>query len=904
MRIAIVGASPVPFCRGGIESFMAGLHRAINEYTHHSAELIKIPVKEQTVPNIIRAYNTFFRTHLDHFDLVITTKYPAWNLRHRNHVIYLGHRLRGLYDTYPIPPDKDRLWRFCPLRFPGPWIKRMVHWLDNRAIRPETIAYAFCTSATIASRREYFHPDVPPGVVYHSTIHENYQRKPGEFLFTVNRLDPPKRVDLMIRAYQTVQTDIPFVIAGTGPHETYLKTLAGSDTRIRFTGDISEAELTDLYARSLAVLYTPYAEDYGLVTVEAMKSGKPVMTTSDSGGPLEFVRHNINGWIAEPDPGSLGKCIHDALSEPSKLESMGDAALQTVQHITWRNTVNQLLAPFEYWPTPGANRIDARRRVLICVPYPVWPPLGGGQRRVAGLAEALSEVYDVYVLSLGRFAEPRTSEEINPWLHEIRIPMAPEHARAQWDFEKAVGETVSDVALDKLLPKTPNYLRALRHFWECSDIIICEQPYMFRHLPISNKRKLIVHSSQNYEYCLKQPVLRRSRKGRYLLKRVRAAESRAVTQCDILFATNSTESQALCRSYGRHKSKLSAILPNGVNTRSIKPPNPDIRDMARKKLAIDSEKHVFLFMAAWHPPNLEAFRFLVQSVAPEFPNALFLVVGSIQDHFINQGGDPSQLPSNIRLTGPLSEQDKDAALAAADIALNPMISGSGTNLKILEYAAAGIPVVSTPFGIRGLAFQPEQDVLTAEPESFVEALRILADDNALQKRLAQNARQTVVDRYDWRTICQSMIRTMESCLAPAGPERIDTRDAGVFSGGWYDAEHWDNSGDGPGWVRWTDGSGIVLIPAPRVNRILRISLQGGFDGQNLSISLNDQCLFNECINSNWRNIEVPLSPALGRDYLRLAIKSDTWSPADSGSADCRRLGVAVTSIGYIPLKRS
>jgi glycosyltransferase involved in cell wall biosynthesis len=900
MRIAIVGASPVPFCRGGIESFMAGLHRAINEYTPHSAELIKIPVKEQTVPDVVRAYGTFRRTHLDHFDLVITTKYPAWNLRHRNHVIYLGHRLRGLYDTYPIPPEKDRLWRFSPLRFPGPWIKRIVHWLDNRAIRPETIAYAFCTSATIASRHKYFHPDLPPGVVYHSTIHENYQRKPGEFLFTVNRLDAPKRVDLMIRAYQTVQTDIPFVIAGTGPHETYLKTLVATDHRIRFTGDVSEAELTDLYARSLAVLYTPYAEDYGLVTIEAMKSGKPVLTTSDSGGPLEFVRHNINGWIADPDPGSLGKCIRDALSDPAKLESMGDAALQTVLHITWRNAVNQLLAPFEYWPTPGAKHIDARRRVLMCVPYPVFPPLGGGQRRVAGLAEALSEIYDVYVLSLGRFSEPRTSEEINPWLHEIRVPMAPAHARAQWDFEKAVGETVSDAALDELLPKTPNYLRALRHFAECSDIIICEQPYIFRHIPVSCTPKLIVHSSQNYEYCLKQPVLRRSRKGRHLLRRVRAAESAAVTHCDILFATSTTECQALCRSYGRHKSKSSATLPNGVDTRSIQPPDQDTRDMARKKLAIDSERYVFLFMAAWHPPNLEAFRFLTKSVAPEFPDALFLVVGSVRDHFVNQGGDLSYLPSNIRLTGALAEQDKNAALAAADVALNPMISGSGTNLKILEYAAAGIPVVSTPFGIRGLAFQPGHDVLTAEPEQFAETLRTLADDRAYQTRLAQNARQTVVERYDWRTICQSMIRTMESSLAPAGPERVDMRDAAFFSGGWYVAEHWNNADGGPGWVRWNDGNGIVLIPAPRNYRILRITLQGGFDGQKLSISLNDQCVLDDILNNTWRTVEIHLSPVFGSDYLQFTIKCDTWSPADSGSTDNRLLGVAVTSIRFAP----
>ncbi len=385
MRIAIVGASPIPFCRGGIENFMAGLCKAINDHTTHSAELIKVPVREDSVPYLLRAYYRFFRLNLDHFDLVITTKYPAWNLRHRNHVIYLGHRLRGLYDTYPIPPERDKLWKSGPLQFPGPWIRRIVRWLDGRAIRPSTVSHAFATSRTIAGRSEYFHPDLPPTVVYHSTIHENYQRLPGEYLFTVNRLDPPKRVDLMIRAFREVQTDVPFLIAGTGPHETYLKSLAGTDPRIRFLGDVSESELTGLYAKALAVLYTPYAEDYGLITIEAMKSGKPVITTADSGGPLEFVREGENGWIARPEPADVARCISEALDDRTRLENMGNTALQTVDSINWSNTVAGLLQPYACWPEPGPKKPGQRRRITVLVPYPIFPPRSGGQKRVAGI---------------------------------------------------------------------------------------------------------------------------------------------------------------------------------------------------------------------------------------------------------------------------------------------------------------------------------------------------------------------------------------------------------------------------------------------------------------------------------------------------------------------------------------
>lgn len=895
MRIAIVGASPIPFCRGGIENFMAGLCKAINDHTTHSAELIKIPIRENTVPALLKAYIRFYRLDLDHFDLVITTKYPAWNIRHRNHVIYLGHRLRGLYDTYPIPPGNDKLWKAGPLRFPGPWIRRIIHWLDGRAIRPSTVSHAFATSCTIAGRSVYFHPDLPPTVVYHSTIHENYRRSPGEYLFTVNRLDPPKRVDLMIRAFRKVPADVPFLIAGTGPHETYLKSLAEADSRIRFLGDVSESELIELYAKALAVLYTPYAEDYGLITIEAMKSGKPVITTADSGGPLEFVRNGENGWISAPDPDDLARCIAETLADRTRLENMGNAAADTVRHITWRNTVDGILAPFAAWPERGPKKQGERRRLLMLVPYPVFPARSGGQRRVAGLAAQLARVYDVFLLSLGRFNTPRETLEIDPWLHEVRIPMAPAHARAQWEFEKAVGETVSDVALDELLPLTPNYLRALRHFADCADIIVSEQPYMHRHITRSNRTKLLVHSSQNFEYVLKKDLLQKTSKGRRLLRHTRLAEAAAVRNSDIVFGVSEDELRKLTEFY-QHTSGVAALAPNGVDTTAIRPFTDGERFAARERLGIDPDRRVCLFVGAWHPPNLEALRFLAEKVAPQMPESLILVVGSVRDHLVNQGGDPAKLPANMRLMGEVTEEEKNDALAAADIALNPMFSGSGTNLKILEYAAAGIPVLTTPHGCRGLDFQPGRDVCVAEPDEFVAALQTMEADPEQRRKLAESARKVVVERYDWNAIGQAMIETMEAAIPMTGPASIDMASDAPFLTGWHHAERWEDAGDGPGWVRWTDGRAEVILPSPRAPSILQLRVQGGIADQRIRVMLDGDGLLEGRIGKTWQTLKAKIEPVVGRDDRLLRIESDSWSPSEEGSADTRQLGVAICTI--------
>lgn len=897
MRIAIVGASPIPFCRGGIENFMAGLYRAINDYTHHSAELIKIPVREDSVPAVLNAYIRMYRLNLDHFDLIITTKYPAWNVRHRNHIIYLGHRLRGLYDTYPIPPERDCLWKSSPLRFPGPWIRRIVHWLDNRAIRPETISHAFCTSQTIASRAEYFHPDLPPAVVYHSTVREDFYEKPGEHLFSVNRLDAPKRVDLMIRAFRQVQTDIPFLIAGTGPQMDFLKNLAGDDSRIRFLGDVSEEKLLELYARSIAVLYTPYQEDYGLITVEAMKSGKPVITTSDAGGPLEFVQTGVNGWIADPDPKSLAEAINSILHSDSKLEEMSRHARATVQHISWRNTVTEILKPYQYWPLRQRRESGEPRRVTMLVPYPVFPPRSGGQRRVAGIATELSKIYDVHILSLGRFNTPPENIELNSQLHEIRIPMAPAHARKQWEFEKSIGETVSDAALPKLLPLTPNYMRALEHYADCSDIIICEQPYMFPHIPKSERIRLTVYSSQNFEYRLKAPILSQSASGRQLLADTRRAEAAAVRNSRVFFATSGPEGDDLCEFYRRDNTRY-CVAANGVDTDAVQPVTEKVRARAREAMHVSDTQNVYLFVGAWHPPNLEALCFISQQLAPRFPDDLFLVVGSVSDHYRQQIGDPGALPDNMLLTGEVTETEKNRALAAADIALNPVISGSGTNLKILEYAAAGIPTLTTPVGIRGLALSADRDVMVAESDRFADALETLRDHPETRQRLAHAARATVVSQYDWKSIGRTMIQAMEAEIPPMGPLYLDMSKAAGFTTGWYAAETWDDAGDGPGTVRWTADTAECILASPGTPSSLILTVHAHTSGYPLTITDGIKPIFTGTLNKGWQVLELPVEPRYGADTVRLIFQTEAWSPADEGSADTRCLGIAVSGIKF------
>jgi len=548
MRIAVVGPSPVPYTRGGVENLLFGLCGAINKYTNHTAELIKIPIREDSAANILKAYWKFYRTRLDHFDLIISVKYPSWMIRHRNHMVYMCHRHRGLYDCY-----SDELVGSVDsrplLKFPGPLIQKIIHKLDALAINPKWISDMFCISATVAARSEYFPNQMPPTVLHPPPILENFKTEPGSHFFTASRLDPPKRIDLLAKAYRTVKGDIPFYIAGDGPQRPQLQKLAEADQRIKLLGDISDDQLLDYYSKSIAILYAPYQEDYGYITIEAMESGKPVITASDAGGPLEFVQNGKTGLITDSNPMDLAGAIQTLADDQNLAGEMGLAAKEIVRHITWENTVVKLLAPYQYLPEKKQLPGDERLRILVLVPYPVFPPRSGGQRRVASIYGELARYYDVWLLSLNRTTGETKSTEVHRNLHEICIPLSQKHAAEQWELEKSIEIAISDAALPSLLESSPNYLRILHYLMDCSDIIVSAQPYLHPFIKQTKRTRMIVHDSQNFEYELKKQSLGHHPTGRKLLNSVKEAEKKAVCESQLFLATSNDEGQQILDYY-------------------------------------------------------------------------------------------------------------------------------------------------------------------------------------------------------------------------------------------------------------------------------------------------------------------------------------------------------------------
>ena len=790
MKIAIVTPLPVPLALGGAENLWWGLQQHFQDHTEHDCDIVSVLSPEGTFWDLISSYETFSKLDLSAYDCVISGKYPAWMVNHPNHICYMLHRLRGLYDTYPASqhhpevlqhpklrnlaewleegisnPDPDQIPELFDrlhalrqadlpsdvLAFPGAFSRAVIHFLDNAALSPMRIQRYAAISSTVARRKAYFPPDVPVDVLYPPPHRDNYSCGEQRYFFTSSRLDRPKRIDLLIEAIKQTKTDIPLWIAGTGPDEARLHALAGDDPRIRFLGYVPDDDMPGLYADALAVPFVPVDEDYGLITIEAMKSSKPVLTVLDSGGPCEFVEHGKTGFVCQPQASALAEWMTRLASDPDETRRMGEAAYARVADVHWDTVAKGLMEIV----TPDVRSRKLRPKLTVATTFKVYPPMNGGQARVFHLYRNLAKSYDIDIVALGSTSDVRSEVEIAPGVMEITIPKTDAQAETEYHISRQLEDKpVSDVAVNALAGLTPDYIDALRTSALTSQAVIASHPYMVEALVTAAPGKPLWYEAHNVELTLKTAVFGSGEAAASILREVEKAERQCWITSQRVFACADRDLKELERIYGPTRSRLSEV-PNGVSLDDVAYTNLTERRRLQDVAGIKGGQ-LAIFMGSWHGPNLEAVEDLIRQ-APLAPNTRFVILGSVCLPFKDR-----KLPANMELMGAVDMPTRDLMMSIADVALNPMQSGSGTNLKMLDYMAAGIPVISTPFGARGLKIRPDEHYIQGSINELPAQLaRIAALDEGALATMITAARRLVEQEYSWSVIADRFLKEIE-----------------------------------------------------------------------------------------------------------------------------------------------
>jgi glycosyltransferase involved in cell wall biosynthesis len=355
---------------------------------------------------------------------------------------------------------------------------------------------------------------------------------------------------------------------------------------------------------------------------------------------------------------------------------------------------------------------------------------------------------------------------------EVTVPRNAAHNALDENLQReAAGICLDDLTCFTESRRLKAYRRESGLLAEKAQAIILSHPYLAAvaaDLRDANGQRLpTLHDAHNFERELKRAMLEESDLGakvspdlrERLLKDFERCEAAAVALADAVAATSSADLESLRENYG-FDGKEAFVAPNGANVRDSPPFDKNKRAALRQRTGISPEATIAVFLGSAHLPNVDAAEFILTELAPAAPETFFFVVGGVSDAVSNLAA-----PENVRLFQLVSEARKNNLLALADIAINPVDQGSGTNLKLLEFLARGLPTIATPAGARGVDAIDGEHLLIAERPHMAEALRDLIASPKRRDELSRAGRDLAERLYDWSATQRGVLDWLETSAA-------------------------------------------------------------------------------------------------------------------------------------------
>lgn len=754
LKVAVVAAQVSSGAAGGAERLYLGLEQGLKELGA-VPELFPVSADEPTFEQIVRNYQACAELDLSSFDAVISTKAPTFAVKHPNHVVYLVHTVRVFDDmfwhSFPAP-DETLLQQ-----------RAEIHRMDFNALSKAKARFAIGHEV---ARRLYAFRGLEADVLHPPLTTTGFRSEKGEdYFFLPGRLHPWKRADLVVQAVKESNLPMRLLVAGTGEASCELQTLAEDNERITFLGRISDSALIDYYARCLAVPFVPIREDYGYITLEAFASGKAVLTCADSGEPCHFVKHKENGLICEPTVASVRACLEWLWSKKEDAAAMGARGEKVTSRMNWKETAAKLLSA-AMSDTPIYR--TKRKTAAVLDMQPIDPPVGGGRLRLLGLYHSLDQRFDCnYVGSYDWPGEKKRDHFLTPTLRELTIPLSEEHhSAASKASSECGGKTVIDLAFSQQGYLSEDYLLAAREEIAKADVVVFSHPWVY---PLVKEYlrpdQVVVYDAHNVEGYLRAQLLdQHNAPETALLRQVVSDELALGRRADWILVCSQEDMLRFEAVYGFSCGKM-RVVPNGVMAFAREQSPDRDRRAARKQLRLPEDARVAIFIGSNYGPNIQAAQFIADQLAHELPGWIFVIAGGVGQSTVARTG-------NVIVTGAISDKQRSDWLNAANVGINPVTAGSGTNIKMFDFMAAGLPTVTTQIGARGIESGPHKPFLLAEAnsKSFSKQLALL-ESAAVCGEMGRAARVVVEEHYAWERISNLLGVFLHSRAKTVGQKR-------------------------------------------------------------------------------------------------------------------------------------
>jgi len=367
-------------------------------------------------------------------------------------------------------------------------------------------------------------------------------------------------------------------------------------------------------------------------------------------------------------------------------------------------------------------------KILIYYPEPLFPINSGGRNRIYNLANNLSANNTILLIAYNSLLKQNAIRKtINNNFQYLE-------AKRQSILDKLTFKVRR--LLCKKFVFVPSHWQYFKQF--NPDIIISEHCFSFFQCYFYAKKHEIpiILDQQNFESELFP---------QYPYYRFKFWEKLSLKKSNYITCCSEIDKNKFINLLPAIKHKIS-VIENGINLNVIKP-DLSSRNKIRNKLGFKNNDFVFCFHgSANYRPNKEALNYIYKNLK-DFKIILF-------------GRDmPNKKIGNVISLGciePLNDY-----LNACDAGIAPLISGSGTRIKILEYFACAKPVISTMKGAEGIKYQNNFNIIISNLDNFPQKMKILAQNKSLQQSIGNNARILAKNNYIWKTIANKLGKVIQ-----------------------------------------------------------------------------------------------------------------------------------------------